>query len=75
MNCTTLLNPIVYPACRYVVLKIRAAGKGEAQTEKSSTTCSQAKGQMDSRISQDGSALIPNPTQSVEVLQKEECGS
>ncbi|KAI4805658.1 hypothetical protein KUCAC02_010259, partial [Chaenocephalus aceratus] len=76
--------------CRYVVLKIRAAVRGEPQTEKRSTTCSQARqatprapdqngapkeGQMDSRMSRDGSALIPNPTQSGEVLQKEECGS
>lgn len=35
----------LFLACRYVVLKIQAAVRGEAQPEKASTTaCSQAKG-------------------------------
>ncbi|KAK5890906.1 hypothetical protein CesoFtcFv8_014382 [Champsocephalus esox] len=74
MNCRILLNPVSSlqvrgaedPGCSE-----RRAADGETQHHMQPGKA----GQMDSRMSRDGSALIPNPTQSGEVLQKEECGS
>lgn len=44
-NDGVMLCVFVFTACRYVVLKIRAALRGEAQPEKSSaTSCSLARG-------------------------------
>ncbi|TKS66811.1 hypothetical protein D9C73_001866 [Collichthys lucidus] len=60
-------------ACRYVVQKIQAAVRGEAQPEKTSTTaCSQAKAPQEDWMSSEKPALIPQPADEV---VKQECGS
>ncbi|KAM7380946.1 hypothetical protein PAMP_004211 [Pampus punctatissimus] len=64
-----------YCSCRYVVRKIRAAAGGEEQPAKTSTaSCNPAKARRDDRMDAEP-ALIPRPTEAVDVVQKEQCGS